>query len=65
MGSPFFYCFQPTNPFPAFFFDARERQRKKLAKKKPRMGGFRALRSATRAPRPRPRRLLKKAGENF
>ena len=26
---------------------------------------FRALRSATRTPRPRPRRLLKKAGENF
>ena len=53
-----------------FFFDHVGAKRKahfatQSCKKKAPKKGFRALRSATRTPRPRPRRLLEKAGENF
>ena len=53
-----------------FFFDHVGAKRKahfasQSCKKKAPIRGFRRLRTATRAPRPRLRRLLKKAGENF
>ena len=53
-----------------FFFDHVGAKRKahfaaQSCKKKAPMRGFRRLRTATRAPCPRLRRLLKKAGENF
>ena len=49
-----------------FFFWRKRRKRKSLAKRKaPKNKVFRPLRRARRATRPPPRRLLKKAGENF
>ena len=47
-----------------FFFD-HVGAKKKALQKESAVWEFRRLRTATRTPRPRPRRLLKKAGENF
>ena len=47
-----------------FFFDDVG-AKKKLGKKENAARRFHRLRAATRAPRPRPRRLPKTAGENF
>ena len=56
--------------FSRFFFDHVGAKRKasfapRNGKKKAPKKEFRRLRTATRIPHPRPRRLLKKAGENF
>ncbi|MBE6595883.1 MAG: hypothetical protein E7644_08815 [Ruminococcaceae bacterium] len=53
----------PANSLPAFLFDTGGTKRKATKREMPR--AFRPLRRARRAPRPPPRRLLKKAGENF
>ena len=53
------------NTINAFFFDHVGAKKKALQKRKRHIGEFRRLRAATRTPRPRPRRLLEKAGENF
>ena len=48
-----------------FFFWRKGRKRKSLAKRKAPKGVFRPLRRARRAPRPPPRKLLKKFDQNF
>ena len=65
-------CYPPkkNNAERRFFFDHVGAKRKahfasQSCKKKAPIRGFRRLRTATRAPRPRLRRLPQKAGENF
>ena len=68
--SSFYLIIKKRKFLSRFFFDHVGAKRKahfatQSCKKKALWGEFRRLRATTRTPRPRPRRLPQKAGENF